>query len=338
MTAPSIDIDLFAGPGGWDEGGLRLGLRPVGFEWDEAACLTAVAAGHLRVRADVSRTPCAHMRGKVRGLIISAPCTPFSAAGKGAGRLVLAILVTAIRATFAGHNMVGETRRRVARVVKPTYHAKATRTQRAAGARRQAFITCLTLEIPRWIRDTDPEWIALENVPAIRPVFQVIAHELRQRGYSVWTGELNAADYGVPQTRKREILIASRLRAVTAPEPTHAKSPEPTLFGQLKHWISMASALGWGATARPVPTVTAGGTGAGGAEPIARGGRDALTREREEVGSIAYRLHRGAGMNERHGDRPDTSIEGPAPVITSKARTATWVVDRRTNSKAAGGA
>lgn len=42
-------------------------------------------------------------------------------------------------------------------------------------------------------------------------------------------------------------------------------------------------------------------------------------------------------MTERHGDRPDTSIENPAPVITSKARTATWVVDRRTNSKAAGG-
>lgn len=30
-------------------------------------------------------------------------------------------------------------------------------------------------------------------------------------------------------------------------------------------------------------------------------------------------------MTERYGERPDTPIDGPAPVITSKARTAKWV-------------
>ncbi len=48
-------VDLFAGPGGWDEGLAALGRRDVvGVEWDEAACLTAEAAGHRRVRADVA--------------------------------------------------------------------------------------------------------------------------------------------------------------------------------------------------------------------------------------------------------------------------------------------
>lgn len=42
-------------------------------------------------------------------------------------------------------------------------------------------------------------------------------------------------------------------------------------------------------------------------------------------------------MTERHGERPDTPVTEPAPTITSKARTDVWVVDRRTNSKAAGG-
>jgi DNA (cytosine-5)-methyltransferase 1 len=48
-------------------------------------------------------------------------------------------------------------------------------------------------------------------------------------------------------------------------------------------------------------------------------------REREERGVRAFRLHRGAGMNERYGERPDTPETEPAPTITSKARTATFV-------------
>lgn len=42
-------------------------------------------------------------------------------------------------------------------------------------------------------------------------------------------------------------------------------------------------------------------------------------------------------MTERHGDRPDRPITEPAHAITSKGRSDAWVVDRRTNSKAAGG-
>lgn len=42
-------------------------------------------------------------------------------------------------------------------------------------------------------------------------------------------------------------------------------------------------------------------------------------------------------MTERNGGRPDAPIEGPAHTLTSKARSDVWVVDRRTNSRAAGG-
>lgn len=62
------------------------------------------------------------------------------------------------------------------------------------------------------------------------------------------------------------ILLASRVRTAQPPPPTHAKSAEPEgLFGPGRaRWVSMAQALGWGATDRPVPTVCAGG-GPGGA-------------------------------------------------------------------------
>lgn len=51
---PVSTVDLFAGPGGWDEAAATLGLRPLGIELDAAACATRAAAGHLTVRADVS--------------------------------------------------------------------------------------------------------------------------------------------------------------------------------------------------------------------------------------------------------------------------------------------
>lgn len=323
---PDLDIELFAGPGGWDEGGLRLGLRPVGIEWDDAACRTAVAAGHLRIRADVATYPTDHLRGKVRGLIASPPCTTFSAAGHGNGKRLIAILAEGVRGILASEPGALERARRAARVELWRTDTKPFRANKYAWATDQAFISCLVLEPARWIIDTQPVWVALEQVPAVLPLWRVYAHGLRLLGYSAFAVELNAADYGVPQTRKRGFMGANRERAVAVPEPSHDRDPKPSLFGQLKHWISMACALEWGATNRPGPTLTAGGIATGGPEPFARGGREALEREREreEVGSIGYRLHRGAGMNERHGQRPDRPIDLPAPVITSKARTARW--------------
>lgn len=85
---------------------------------------------------------------------------------------------------------------------------------------------------------------------------------------------------GVPQTRRRAILIASRTHPAAPPEPTHAEAAEPAaLFGPRRaRWVSMATALGWGATNRPVPTLCAGGTATGGPEPFPTGSRTALTQ------------------------------------------------------------
>ena len=75
-------VDLYAGPGGWDEGMKMLGLTSVvGLEWDQAACRTATAAGHRRIRADVSKY-CIDVFAGVRGLIASPPCQAWSMAGK----------------------------------------------------------------------------------------------------------------------------------------------------------------------------------------------------------------------------------------------------------------
>lgn len=80
-------LDLFAGPGGWDEGLRQLGeYNVVGVEWDEDACATAEAAGHVRVCGDVRKFhPRKLVTEEVEGLVASPPCQPFSENGRRGG-------------------------------------------------------------------------------------------------------------------------------------------------------------------------------------------------------------------------------------------------------------
>lgn len=135
-----------------------------------------------------------------------------------------------------------------------------------------------------------PDWFLAEEVPDVLPLWRQYAATLRTWGFSVWTGILNAADYGVPQTRRRAILIASRVRTAEPPPPTHAKVAEPeTLWGPgRERWVSMAQALGWGANDRPVPTVCAGaGPAAGPNHSLRAAGRPSPTPGTEGHGCRA---------------------------------------------------
>lgn len=215
-------VDLFAGPGGWDEGARALGLRTIGVEYDHLACKTAVAAGHPRVRADVRSIPL-HPFAGVPGLIGSPPCPTFSAAGKGSGRHDLPLLLEAI--TLLGQG------------VWPADLIDACDDER----------TALTLEPLRWALYLRPEWIVLEQVKEVLPVWEAMAVVLREHGYSVATGKLYAEEYGVPQTRVRAVLVASRVREVALPVPTHTRyrKGKPRQADGLLPWVSMADALGW---------------------------------------------------------------------------------------------
>lgn len=74
-------VDLFAGPGGWDVGAQRLGLDPVGIEWDDAACQTRRAAGLTTVQGDVAQLdPLDYQPCDL--LIASPPCQAWSKAGR----------------------------------------------------------------------------------------------------------------------------------------------------------------------------------------------------------------------------------------------------------------
>jgi DNA (cytosine-5)-methyltransferase 1 len=205
-------VDLFAGPRGWSEG-LHLldpAARDIGVELDRWANATARAAGHLTVEADVSEVD-PHDYAGARGLIASPPCQAFSAAGSGHGRKHLDALLDAI-----------------------------DRGEWTARPHRDPNVW-LALEVGRWAEALQPEWIALEQVPAVLPIWERYAAVLFASGYRTWSGILNAADYGVPQTRRRAVLIASRSHRVDRPPPTH---DEHGAAGKAR-WVTMADALGW---------------------------------------------------------------------------------------------
>ncbi len=50
------------------------------------------------------------------------------------------------------------------------------------------------------------------------------------------------ADYGVPQTRRRFVLVAGRGFGIPFPEPTHARLPDAT--GGRDRWVTVREAIG----------------------------------------------------------------------------------------------
>lgn len=262
-------VDDFAGPGGWDEGARALGLVTLGFEWDRDACLTAKAAGHARILADVAASGCSRLRG-ISGYIGSPSCTLFSNAGTGVGKLVLDVLGLAIKRIFNGEDCRQAVRDEIYPVMLT--QAKAKNAKRVhkwsderveAKARADAFTAALVLEPARRIYELDPEWIALEQVTAVLPLWMVYAECLRAMGYSVFVCVLNAADYGVPQDRRRAVLGASKVREVAPPRPTHSASGGTDLLGDTQAHVTMADAIGWGVD-QPSATVSSGGAATGG--------------------------------------------------------------------------
>jgi len=70
----------------------------------------------------------------------------------------------------------------------------------------------LVFQFMRFVRNLRPKAVMMENVPALaknRRIKEVLK-ELNAMGYHCSTEILNAADYGVPQRRKRFILLAGR--------------------------------------------------------------------------------------------------------------------------------
>ena len=125
-----------------------------------------------------------------------------------------------------------------------------------------------------------PDVLIVENVKGLTfrkhsAYFCAVLEGFKALGYEVDWRVLCAADFGVPQTRERCIIICRRDGGpITWPMPTHCETGG--MF--TAPWVTMAQALGW-----------------------------------QETEALTY--HRGAGMSERHGERPPSPASAPAPTV-----------------------
>lgn len=83
----------------------------------------------------------------------------------------------------------------------------------------------LLYEFARLAKATNPDIITMENVPTVakHEVFHDFVDTLKRLNYHVWYGVVNSSLYGVPQARRRMVLLASKLGKIEIIPATHDK-------------------------------------------------------------------------------------------------------------------
>lgn len=83
----------------------------------------------------------------------------------------------------------------------------------------------LLYEFQRLIEDVRPDIVTMENVPTVRNhrVFKDFVTALKTNRYHVWFDVVDCANYGVPQTRKRTVLLASKHGPISLIDKTRVR-------------------------------------------------------------------------------------------------------------------
>lgn len=239
-------LSLFAGPGGLCHAAHTLGHPTLGIENDPGAVATRTAASLPTLAADVRHHGPADFPDATM-LTAGPPCQTYSVAGTGTGRAALTHL------QHLAHRMAAR------RPLPPAPELDER--------------SLLILEPLRWILDAADTGrpyraIVLEQVPQAFPMWETYAEILTAEGYSTTCGVLAAEQYGVPQTRRRAVLIANRHAPVALPAPTHRRWPPRPGDEHLLPTVTMADAL----PRRPGPFTVVSNYGTGG-DPKNRGQR-----------------------------------------------------------------
>lgn len=114
----------------------------------------------------------------------------------------------------------------------------------------------LLSEFGRLIAELQPPWVFVENVPGIIKVpgfstYKRFCKLLADEGYWYCEGILDAKRYGVPQTRRRFVMIASKIVKPSLPPETHGPNGLP--YRTVRQAISHLPRIAAGKSCNDVP-------------------------------------------------------------------------------------
>ena len=83
-------------------------------------------------------------------------------------------------------------------------------------------------EFGRLVAEVQPDVLTMENVPRLAnfhggELLRGFLRRLQAAGYAVWSRVVDCAAYGVPQTRQRLVVLASRVGPIALVPPTHTR-------------------------------------------------------------------------------------------------------------------
>ncbi len=92
-------------------------------------------------------------------------------------------------------------------------------------------------EFKRLVEETNPDVVTMENVPnlANQKIFRDFVAFLEQNGYFVSYSNVYCPDYGIPQKRRRLVLLASRYGEIRLIPKTHSDENYITLRQAIGH-------------------------------------------------------------------------------------------------------
>lgn len=103
----------------------------------------------------------------------------------------------------------------------------------------------LILEMARIVEEIKPKMVMMENVSGIasrgKQMLEELVKRLESMGYIVNMGVLQMADFGVPQSRNRFVLLAGNGFRIEFPKKTHSKKPDDGK--NLKPWLTLADII-----------------------------------------------------------------------------------------------
>lgn len=101
----------------------------------------------------------------------------------------------------------------------------------------------LLQDFARLIKECEPDIISMENVLQLKhhSVFKEFITQLQRSNYCFDTYEVNCLDYGIPQSRKRLVLLASKFGKISLIPPTHNPNNYQTVRQTIENLESLSA-------------------------------------------------------------------------------------------------